>query len=396
MSLDTDTSKLTNTTNTANITDSSNISDNTPIWAPSRRVDLPRLDRDIDADVCVVGLGGSGLACVRALLDRGARVVGVDAVDVAAGAAGRNGGFLLGGLAMFHHDAATRLGRTEARAIYEATLDQIRRMTGETPSAVRATGSLRIATSEEELEDCALQFEAMHADGLPVERYRGPEGCGLLFPADAVFDPAKRCDALADDALRRGARLFAQSPVLAIDDGCAVTEHGRVRARHIVVAVDGRLEVLLPELSTRVTSARLQMLATAPLSELRYSRPIYARWGLDYWQQLADGRLALGGCRDVGGEAEWTTDAQPSEPVQSALTTLLRNGLHVDAPITHRWAATVGYTQSGMPILECVRPGVWAMGAYSGTGNVIGALCGRAVADVVLTGQSALADLLRA
>jgi gamma-glutamylputrescine oxidase len=64
--------------------------------------------------------------------------------------------------------------------------------------------------------------------------------------------------------------------------------------------------------------------------------------------------------------------------------------------VSHRWAATVGYTQDALPVLEEVRPGVWAIGAYSGTGNVIGALCGRAVAEVVLTGRSDLADLLRA
>jgi glycine/D-amino acid oxidase-like deaminating enzyme len=45
-----------------------------------------------------------------------------------------------------------------------------------------------------------------------------------------------------------------------------------------------------------------------------------------------------------------------------------------------RWAALVGYSDSGLPVLEEVRPGVWACGAYSGTGNVLGALCGRAAA----------------
>ena len=37
--------------------------------------------------------------------------------------------------------------------------------------------------------------------------------------------------------------------------------------------------------------------------------------------------------------------------------------------------------QSNMPILEEVRAGVWATGACSGTGSVIGALCARAVAE---------------
>ncbi|HEX2780127.1 MAG TPA: FAD-binding oxidoreductase, partial [Gemmatimonadaceae bacterium] len=58
--------------------------------------------------------------------------------------------------------------------------------------------------------------------------------------------------------------------------------------------------------------------------------------------------------------------------------------------ITHRWAAPVSYSTDGMPVVEEVRPGVWAAGAYSGTGNVVGALCGRAVAQLVTRGTSDL------
>jgi gamma-glutamylputrescine oxidase len=362
-----------------------------PIWEP--RLVLESLTSDLEADVCVVGLGGSGLACIRELIGSGRTVIGLDALGIAGGAAGRNGGFLLGGLAMFHHAAGAQLGLTTAKTIYEQTLMEIDRMERETPAAIRRTGSLRIAVSSEELDDCESQLVAMREDGLPVEPYEGPEGKGLLFPADAAFDPGARCGGLAIDALRGGARLFGNSRVVSIEDGRVSTTHGSVRARDVVVAVDGRLETILPEVATRVRSARLQMIATAPTAPM-FSRPVYARWGYDYWQQRADGRVVLGGGRDIGGDTEWTTDTEPSEPVQSALTSLLE-AIGVEAPITHRWAATVGYTESGIPILEQVRPGVWAIGAYSGTGNVIGALCGRAVADLILGQRSEFADLLR-
>jgi len=42
-----------------------------------------------------------------------------------------------------------------------------------------------------------------------------------------------------------------------------------------------------------------------------------------------------------------------------------------------------------------VRPGVWAAGGYSGTGNVIGALCGRAAARLACGGTAEVAELLR-
>lgn len=62
--------------------------------------------------------------------------------------------------------------------------------------------------------------------------------------------------------------------------------------------MDGRLDILIPELKDRVRTARLQMLATSPAKDVKFTRPVYRRDGYDYWQQLPDGSIALGGFRD--------------------------------------------------------------------------------------------------
>ena len=73
--------------------------------------------------------------------------------------------------------------------------------------------------------------------------------------------------------------------------------------------------------------------------------------------------------------------------MQQAIEDLVRTRLGVSAAITHRWAASVGFTPDGLPYVGEVRPGVWAAGGYCGTGNLIGALCGRALATAVLGGD---------
>lgn len=340
---------------------------------------MPTLTGDHSADACVIGLGGSGLTLIEELLARDERVIGLDAHDVGAGAAGRNGGFLLAGTYDFYHDAIRRHGHERAKAIYPATIGEMQRIAEAAPGCVRAVGSKRIAATAEEIDDCRAQYDALTADGWPCEWHEGADGVGLFLPTDAAFSPLARCRVLATRAQNDGASLYANTPVLSIDGTCVRTPHGVVHCGRVFVAVDGRLELLLPELTGRVRTARLQMLATAPTREITVPCPMYYREGYEYWQQLPDGRIALGGFRDAGGPGEWTHDTTASAVVQEHLERFLREHLKVEAPITHRWAASAGYTDTGLPIIEQVRPHVWALGGYSGTGNVIGALSARAV-----------------
>ena len=346
--------------------------DNVPVWDDGDWEPLPPLDIDIEADVCVVGLGGSGLTAVNELTRLGASVVGVDAVAVGAGAAGRNAGFLLAGPADAYH-------RARDPALYRETLDELERMEGDTPGLVRRTGSLRIASSAEEEDDCAAQLQALTADGFVAQLYDGPEGRGLLFPRDGVTNPLARCRTLARTAIGAGAQLFETTPALEIGAGAVTTPNARIRCGKVIAAVDGGLERNAPELAPRVRTTRLQMLATDPAPEVTFPRPVYARWGFDYWQQLPDDRVALGGLRDEFEADEWSLDPTPTEPVQAALERLLRR-LGIDAPVTHRWAACAAFTRDHRPVQEEIREGVFVIGAYSGTGNVIGSLFGRRAA----------------
>lgn len=333
--------------------------------------------------MCVIGLGGSGLAAVQRLLELGLSVVGVDAGEVAGAAAGRNGGLLLAGLEAPHHRAVAILGAEAATDWYLATQRELKRMHAETPGLVRITGSLRIAADEAELEDCDEQYRQMRDHGLAVFRYDGAEGRGLLFPEDGAFNPLARNRELARAALRAGARLFERSRVSGLGNGEVHTDYGTVRAKAVIIAVDGHLAKLLPELKDDVRPLRLQMLATESVSDLNLPRPVYYRWGFEYWQQLPDGRLMLGGFRDYGGEPEWNAEPEPSSRVQERLTRFLRDHLGVRAAVTHRWAAIVGHRQQLLPFAGQVRPGVWALGGYNGTGNLMGALLGRRTAEQV-------------
>lgn len=361
-------------------------------WHAVHQPARPALTRDADTDVCVVGLGGSGLAAIRQARALGARVIGVDGGRIAGAAAGRNGGLLLGGMASFHHDAVAQWGDA-ATVLYGHTLEELARLRRDTPESTWWRGSLRTWEDANEQADCERQAAAMQTAGLRVTSYDGPEGTGLFFPDDGACHPVRRVLALASTAESEGATLHEHSPVCAVHDGAVELANGAViRAAHVLVCADGALGTLLPSLASRLRAVRLQMLATAPADDVQLSCPVYARFGYDYWQQLPDGRVLLGGGRDRFEAEEYTTDSTPSANIQGWLEHRLRTRVGTQAPITHRWAATVTYTRDELPIVEPVASGLWGVGGYSGTGNVVGALCARGAVRRALGAPDAFLD----
>lgn len=362
---------------------------------------FPTLDADRTADACVVGLGASGLAAAEELANRGLSVIGLDAGRVASGAAGRNGGFLLGGPAAFLHDAIARWGEQDAVALYRQTLAEIDRLIDSLgPDIVRRTGSLRLAglpgepasaveaaVRLHELDDCAAHALALRTHGIAVEDYDGPLGQGIYLPDDAVMHPARRALAIAQRTAV-GAQLYEHSPVVELAGGCVRTERARVQAAIVIVAVDGRLELVLPSLAGRVRTARLQMLATEPLPAPRLPCPLYGRWGYDYAQQTTDGRLFVGGGRDLFAGQEWTAKTEPTQAVQAYLDRIAPRIAGGPVRVSHRWAASVGFTPDGRPLCTRVDANTTAIGGYNGTGNLVGPIAARAAVALAVDGTA--------
>jgi glycine/D-amino acid oxidase-like deaminating enzyme len=123
---------------------------------------------------------------------------------------------------------------------------------------------------------------------------------------------------------------------------------------------------------------------------MRYDRPHYARAGYDYWHQLEDGRLVLGGCRDASPDTELTDEPATTDVIQRRLDALLGELTGARPRVTHRWAGIWGTTPDRLPLVGRVpgRENVWIAGGYSGHGNVLGLACGDLVARALVGGDA--------
>jgi glycine/D-amino acid oxidase-like deaminating enzyme len=360
----------------------------TPYWLDASAPSYGPLAGDEAVEVAVVGAGVTGLACARALASAGKRVRVIEARRAGSGASGRNGGFAPRGTAASYDLAPLR---DVVRATEEA-LVRIRALAGD---AFRPVGSLRVATSEDELAAVHAEADALAADGFAVEwrdaeelppAVRGRALGGIFHGVDGALDQGtwiRRLAALAHDA---GAAVAEDTRVLALDGGRVETERGTVEAESVVVATDGYTDGLVPELDTAIAAVRGQVVATAPLAADVLPCPLHGRWGYDYAQQLRDGRIVAGGRRDLDLEAETGLEELTTDAIQAGLEALLAELVGSVPEITHRWAGIMGFTDDLLPLVGPLpgRDGVWVSAGYSGHGNVLGFACGEAVAAALL------------
>jgi gamma-glutamylputrescine oxidase len=346
-------------------------------------------------DVAIVGAGVTGCSAARRLAQAGLRVRVHDARGVAEGASGRNGGFALAGGAARYDVARETYGADRAASYWAWTKDALDRLAELAGDALMRPGSYRLAADEEEREGIRLEYEALREDGFEAEWLDDvPGGAAGRFQG-AIFHPG--------DGSIQPARFVRCLAALVAAAGAEVREHDRVEdvdaldADRVLVATDGYGHGLVSELADLIWPTRGQVIASEPLDRVLYDRPHYARQGFDYWQQLADGRILLGGFRDTSILDELTDVEETTPAIQASLEAFLHELAGEEVGVTHRWAGIFGLTQDMLPLVGEV-PGrdgrVWVAGGYSGHGNVLGFACGELVADAMLGHESPQLELL--
>ncbi|KAG1681200.1 hypothetical protein FOA52_015643 [Chlamydomonas sp. UWO 241] len=138
-----------------------------------------------------------------------------------------------------------------------------------------------------------------------------------------------------------------------------------ITARAVVHCTNAYAGGLLPELRGSLVPVRNQVIVTSPLapSQAMLDISVYARRGYVYWSPRPDGRLVLGGFRDVvPGMEEGTADDGALDPrVSDRIRGYLPDhfpGRFGDASphVEMEWAGILGFTQDRFPLVGALPP----------------------------------------
>lgn len=202
----------------------------------------------------------------------------------------------------------------------------------------------------------------------------------ILNRLEGQLHTGKMIEALLQLAMNKGVSLLNGVVIESWQHDAAgvrlLTNGGwEIHAQQALIATNGFAQQLLPEIE--VQSARNQVLITKPISGLRWEGTFHYDRGYFYFRNV-EGRVLLGGGRNLAAQAEQVSEFGTTTLIQKALLDLLKTVIlpGQNFEIDTWWSGILGIGEVKKPIVQKVAPNVAVAVRLGGMGVAIGSLVG--------------------
>jgi glycine/D-amino acid oxidase-like deaminating enzyme/nitrite reductase/ring-hydroxylating ferredoxin subunit len=369
-------------------------------WNETALPRFPKLDRDLDVDVVVIGGGITGITAAYLLKQAGRRVALIERDRCARVDTAHTTAHLTCVVDTRLSDLVKSFGENHAQAVWDAGLaamsqiDEIVRSEhidcgfAWVPGYLHAPalGDVDAATvrSLRNEADVAvdLGFDARYVDRVPHINRPGVE-----FPNQARFHPRKYLAALANRINGHGSFVFEHTDAEAVqDDPRTVTAAGhRMTCEHLVIATHTPIMGVTGLVPATLLQTKLALYTSYAIGGRvgRGALPDALFWdtGDPYYY------LRLDPHRDYdeiifGGEDHKTGQSDDTQACFERLENALRR-LVPGVQVTHHWSGQVIETPDGLPYIGETAARQHAATGFSGNGMTFGTLGAMMAADAI-------------
>lgn len=342
-------------------------------------------------DVVIVGAGITGLSTAYWLNqeDPSLKIAVVEKNRLSFGASGRNAGFITCGSVEHFNRMITKHGMDQAVEIwrYAATnmtllKEHIIQNDGATIE-FEQRGAYSLAAQDNEFNELKSVAKIMSELKIPNEVYSSDEilkrvgavnfAGGIKYCDDGAVHPVKLLELMqtkikADLYEQTCAHRYEQT-----DEGTRIlkTDNGDFEASMIVYCLNGYAPAMHPYFADKVYPTRGQILMMEPIPQFM-DGPCYANFYLDYFRQMPNGSLLIGGFRQLEKATEVGYSDHTTDVIQNALHEFVQNHLPAlkNKKVSHRWAGVMGFSRDGEPQVGSLPddPQIFFCGAYTGHG----------------------------
>jgi len=209
----------------------------------------PKLDRNFEVDVAIVGAGITGITAALQLIRAGKRVAILEAGEIGKGTTGDSTGNLYVAVQPYYHFIKSKLGGETVKAVAQSrafSIDFMEALVKEKQidcffhrrpwylySKDRSNDGL-IEREVKTLKEAGLGIQFVDAIPLPVKISKAAKMDG-----QARFDPLKYITALAEDLVKQGCLIFSNTRFLGVEGKKPYIVHGeggKLKAKHVILA----------------------------------------------------------------------------------------------------------------------------------------------------------------
>lgn len=218
-----------------------------------------------------------------------------------------------------------------------------------------------------------------------------PVGCKgfthfIRNKAEGSLNTASLYNGLMDLCRKEGVRLLFGLNVVNIDTDFKTVEFeffDKLSCPNIIVTTNGFASRLLPVRD--VQFVRNQVLVTEVIQGLELKECVHYNRGFFYFRQV-DGRILIGGGRNVLGDAEMTDEMSTTNEAYDLLRSVIMDHIAVEAipQVDYHWAGVLGVGSDKKPIIEQINPGIFVGVRMGGMGVAIAPVVGKKLTELVV------------
>jgi len=367
----------------------------TPLWQTDVRLpSFPALERDIEADVAVIGAGIAGVTAAMLLQRAGKRVALIEARQVGGGETGHTTAHLTELIDARYHVLESKFGRDGARRARESSRAAIDRIEALAAELAPDCGFERVAeylyaetdAQRRELENELASLQRAGSSASWVEQVPLPLAIqgAVRLDQQGRFHPLAYLRGLLARFVADGGEVFERTAMLDVDEAqpCRVrTSGGTITARDVLVLAHVPVINRLA-LHTKLAAYRSYAIA-APLRE-PFPDANFSDMQ-DPYHYIRSQQTAAGTVLIVGGEDHKTGKHDDTRQCFERLAQYASAHFPI-GEISHRWSGQIIEPADGLPFIgkNTGADHVYVGTGFSGEGMTFGTLAAMLLSDAVL------------
>lgn len=356
-------------------------------------------------DFTIVGSGIVGLNCALALKDKfpKSKILILERGILPSGASTKNAGFAcFGSISEILDDLNSHTEEEVIQLVKKRVegLNQLRNNIGDKNLGFKQNGGYELFRKEDVQlwETCQAKLQYINTLLNPIFPKQAFENAKNTFgfknvintlvftPYEGQIDTGMMMTSLIKKAVKKDILIINGVSVTGFNEeknyvNIQLNNQIEFKTHKFFIATNGFANEIINE---NVQPARAQVVITKPIKNLKIKGNFHLDKGFNYFRNT-NGRILLGGGRNLDFKSEETTKTGVTEKIQHHLEKLLADVILPKTPfeIDYRWSGVMGVGPQKYPIVKQLSENVFCGIRLGGMGVAIGTTIGKDLAELI-------------